>query len=337
VHSALPDEVRRGLKLTQDGIRFDGRAILVTGAGRGLGRSQALILASRGAKIVVADHGVAMDGEDPDESLAESVVTEITASRGEAIACAADIATELGANHAVEACLKAFGRIDGIVHYASTSPDLKTADRLSSRDLERVMCINPFAGLWMARSAWPHMVRQRYGRIVYMPSGGIYGALGNTDYAAAKAAYIGMMRCLALEGAKHGILVNAVSPSARTRMTERFHPSAYADWFFKTMTPEKVAVGVAYLLSENCDIHGEIFAIGGGRIARVTLAESEGVMGMGGSIEEVRDSMPRVMADTRFFYPKDLSERSVTVAGLFGFQGGLESNSAFAVRPIAKN
>ena len=318
-------------------IRFDGRAILLTGAGRGLGRAQAMVLALRGAKVVVADNGTAMDGEDPDRGPAETVVAEIKAAGGEAVACIADIATEVGSNQAVEASLKAFDRIDGIVHNASTSPDLKTADRLSSRDLDLVMRVNPMAGLWMARAAWPHMVKQQYGRIVYMPSGGIYGALGNTDYAAAKSAYIGMMRCLALEGIKDGILVNAVAPSARTRMTERFHPSAYADWFFKTMPPEKVAVGVAYLLSEACKIHGEMFSMGGGRIARLTIAESEGVIGFGFSIEEVRDAMPRVMADTRFFYPKDLSERSIKVADLFGFRGGLEANNAYAVRPIEKS
>jgi hypothetical protein len=196
--------------------------------------------------------------------------------------------------------------------------------------------IRVLRGCRTARAAWAHMVGQRFGRIVYMPSAGIYGALGNTDYAAAKAAYIGMMRCLALEGAKHGILVNAVAPSARTRMTERFHPSAYADWFFETMTPEKVAVGVAYLLSEECEIHGEIFAMGGGRIARVMLAEGEGVIGAGSSIEEVRDMMGRVMADTKFFYPKDLTERSRTVAELFGFGGSLEASNDYAVRPIGK-
>jgi NAD(P)-dependent dehydrogenase (short-subunit alcohol dehydrogenase family) len=332
-----PTESDEEVEMAHGDVRFDDRAILVTGAGRGLGRSQALLLASRGAKVVVADNGTAMDGEDPDGGPAEAVVAEIRAAGGQAMACVTDIATELGSHQAVETCLHAFGRIDGIVHYASTSPDLKMVDKLSSRDLELVMRVNPFAGLWMTRAAWPHMVSRQYGRIVYMPSGGIYGALGNTDYAAAKSAYIGMTRCLALEGANHGILVNAVSPSARTRMTERFHPSAYADWFFETMPPEKVTVGVAYLLSEDCDIHGEVFAMGGGRIARVTIAESEGVIGSASSIEEVRDAMPRVMAATKFFYPKDLSERSAKVAELFGFRGGLDANNAYAVRPLEKH
>lgn len=322
--------------MTHSEIRFDGRAFLITGAGRGLGRAQALALALRGARIVVADNGAAMDGEDADKGPAQTVVAEIKAAGGEAVACTADIATEAGANQAVEASLEAFGRIDGIVHNASTCPDLTTADQLSSHDLDLIMRVNPMAGLWMARTAWPHMVRHQYGRLVYMTSGGVYGALGNAPYAAAKSAYIGMTRCLALEGAKDGILVNAVAPSARTRMTERFQASAYADWFFETMPPEKAAVGVAYLLSEACEVSGEIFAMGGGRIARVTIAESEGFIGSGSSIEEVGDAMSEVMAGAAFFHPKDLSERSAKVADLFGFRGRLEARSGYVVRPIEK-
>jgi len=323
--------------MADEEIRFDSRAVLVTGAGRGLGRAQAMILASRGAQIVVADNGSAMDGENPDNNPAETVVTEIKAAGGEAVACTADIATEAGSNDAVEVSLEAFGRIDGIVHNASTSPDLTTPDKLSNHDFDSVMHVNLNAGIWMTRAAWPHMVRRQYGRFLFMPSAAIYGALGNTHYAAAKSAYIGMMRCLALEGVNHGILVNAIMPAARTRMTERFHPSAYADWFFETMQPEKVAVGVAYMLSDECEVNGQIFSMGGGRIARIMIAENEGVMGAGASIEEVRDMMPRVMADTSFFYPKDLSERSIKVSELLGFRGGLEASNAYAVRPIEKS
>jgi NAD(P)-dependent dehydrogenase (short-subunit alcohol dehydrogenase family) len=318
-------------------VRFDGRAVLVTGGGRGLGRAYALLLASRGAKLVVADNGSAMSGEVPDKGPAETVAAEIRAAGGEAVACAADLSTDSGAAEAVAASLDAFGRIDAIAHNASPSPELLGPGDLPLRDIELVMRVNPLAGMWLARAAWPHMDAQGYGRLVYTPSAAIYGALGNTHYAAAKSAYIGMVRCLALEGAECGIRVNAVMPSARTRMTERFHPSAYAEWFFESMPPEKVAVAAAWLLSEGCDITGETFALGGGRIARVTIAEAEGVTGAGETIELVRDAMPRVMADQRFFYPKDLSERSVKVASLLGFDGGLEASSGYAVRPLEKD
>jgi NAD(P)-dependent dehydrogenase (short-subunit alcohol dehydrogenase family) len=322
--------------MAQGEVRFDGRAILVTGAGRGTGRTHALLLALRGAKVVVADNGSTMDGDEPTTGPAESVVAEIKASGGEAVACTADLATEAGSNQAVETTLKAFGRIDGILHNASTVPNLVTVENLSSHDLDLVMRINTFAAMWMSRAAWPHMVKQKYGRILYTASGAIFGADGNGPYAAAKCANIGMMRCLAPEGAKHGILINLVSPSARTRMTD-FHPGPYTDWFFKTMLPEKVSVGVAYLMSDACNMTGEVFAIGGGRVARITFAENEGYFGQGASIEEIREAMPQVMADTKFAYPKDLTERSARVSKLCGFQGGgLAANNGFAVKQREK-
>lgn len=318
-------------------VRFDGQAILVTGGGRGLGRATALLLASRGAQVVVADNGAAMDGEDASRGPADMVVGEISSAGGKAAACTADLSTESGATAAVQASIDAYGRIDGIVHFASPCPDLKTADKLSTRDLELVMRVNPFAAMWMARAAWPHMVRQQYGRIVLAPSGALYGAMGNTDYAAAKSAQIGVTRCLALEGVADGIRVNAISPAARTRMTERFHPSAFAEWFHATMAPEKVAVGAAYLLSEDCAVNGEIFAMGGGRIARMMVAETDGLVGEGASIEEVREVMPQVLADESFFFPKDLGERSARVSTVFGFDGRMSSATEFAVKPIEEN
>lgn len=307
--------------MAKDEIRFDGRAILVTGGGRGIGRVHALLLASRGAKIVVADNGVALDGTAPSQGPADSVVAEIIAAGGQAISCTADLATEQGSNLAVAAAIDAFGRIDGLLHNATTIPALVPADLLSSRDLDVVMRVNAFAGIWLARAAWPQMVKQNYGRILYTTSAGIYGVAANAPYCAAKAAAIGIARCLAPEGARHNILINVVAPSARTRTTEGFLQSAYADWLFETMPPEKVAVGAAYLMSEACTVNGEIFAIGGGRIARITLAETDGHMGTGASIEEVADAMPAVMSDESFFYPKDLAERSAHVAALFGFEG----------------
>lgn len=304
-------------------VRFDDQAFLITGAGRGLGRAQALLLASRGAKVVVADNGTTMDGEDASQGPAEAVVSEICEAGGEAAACAADLATLDGANDAVAACLNSFGRIDGIAHYASSCPNLKSPANMVDRDIELVLAVNPLAAMRMVRAAWPHMAEQGHGRIVLIPSSAIFGALGNTPYAAAKAAYIGIVRCLALEAEGHGICVNGVMPAARSRMTEEFLPPGYAEWFFENMPPEKVAAGVGFLLSDGCTANGEIFAMAGGRIARVMLAEAEGVCGLD-NIEEVRGAFGQVMTDDTWFYPKDLAERSAQTGKQFGYDGTLQ-------------
>lgn len=301
--------------------------ILVTGGGRGLGRSQATLLASRGASIVVADNGSSMDGDRPDQTPAAAVVEEIIQTGGSAESFTEDISTRDGAVNVIASCMDVFGRIDGIIHNASSSPAPAKPEDISDIDFETVMNVNAMAGFRMIQAAWPLMVKQQYGRVVLVPSAAIYGALGNAHYATAKSSHLGMMRCLALDGAEIGIAANAVMPAARTRMTDRLPPSDFADWFYRTMSPEKVALGAAYLLSADCEVNGEIFAVGGGRMARVVLAESQGVTGLDDSIEQVREAMRDIMQDDRFFYPRDLSERSVLMNKVLGFDGGIEAST----------
>jgi NAD(P)-dependent dehydrogenase (short-subunit alcohol dehydrogenase family) len=314
-------------------IRYDGKAILVTGAGRGMGREHALLLASRGAQVIVADNGSAMDGSQASAGPAETVVAEIEASGGVAIACTEDLSTEAGSTAAVQASLDAFGRIDGILHNASTAPNQSSPDETSTEQLDLVIRINTLAGFWMTRAAWPHMTKQGGGRIVFIASHSIYGTPRSAPYASAKTSYFGMARCFALAGAPSNILCNVVLPTARTRMTERMPPSDYASWLFEIMDPAKVARGVAYLMSDECDVSGEIFSIGGGRIARVQLAETEGVIGAGDSIEEMRDAFRVVMTQTSRIFPKDQRERTKLVHKSMGYEGELSDN-AYVTRNV---
>jgi NAD(P)-dependent dehydrogenase (short-subunit alcohol dehydrogenase family) len=310
-------------------VRFDGRAILVTGAGRGMGRTHALLLASRGAKVVVADSGVEVNGDGGDASVADAVVGEIRSAGGKAIGYAADLASEDGSTRAIETCVETFGTIDGFIHNASTVPRHAPIDQLATHDFDLCMRVNIYAAFWLTRAAWPHMVDQRYGRIVYTTSGAFFGSPGAFAYAAAKSAYIGLARSFAVAGAPHGVRVNILAPSAGTRMHGTLPQTAYMDWLYRTMTPEKVSIGAAYMVSETCDMNGEMLSFEGGHISHIALAENEGFFGPGESVEEVRDATAQVLADTRYIYPKNLSERMLWSAGLFGVDETLGAREAW--------
>ena len=149
----------------------------------------------------------------------------------------------------------------------------------------------------------------------------IFGAAGNASYAAAKGAIVGMVRCLAVDGEPHGIRVNAIAPSALTRMTEAFLAPDYVEWLRRTMPPEKAAGAAALLMSEACPLTGEILGLGGGRVSRITLTESEGVILPDPGAEAVRDALPAILTDAALFHPANLAERSAKVAALLGPSG----------------
>lgn len=312
-----------------DEIRFDGRVVLVTGAGRGLGRSHALLLSSRGAKVVVADSGVEVNGTGGSSAVAEDVVDEIRTAGGEAVACTADLSTEDGSTAAIETCVETFGRIDGFVHNASTVPRHAPVEQLATEDFDLCMRVNVYAAFWLTRAAWAHMAGAGYGRIVYTTSGAFYGSPAGFAYAAAKAAHFGLARSFAAAGAPHGILVNVLAPSARTRMHDNAAATPYMEWLLQTMVPEKVSIGAAFMVSEACDFSGEVLSFEGGHISRVTIAENEGFFGPGESIEEVRNAVPQVLADERFVYPKNLNERMLWSAELFGVAERLRAADAW--------
>jgi NAD(P)-dependent dehydrogenase (short-subunit alcohol dehydrogenase family) len=254
-------------------LRFDGRVAVVTGAGGGLGRAHALLLASRGAAMVVNDLGGSLDGVGGDEAAAQKVVREIESAGGRALANFDDIATPAGAQRLADAALAAFGRIDILINNAGILRD-KTLHKMDPADFEAVVRVHLLGSTWCSRAVLPAMMQQQYGRIVMTTSAaGLYGNFGQTNYAAAKLGVVGLMFALKLEAEKHGIRINTVAPVALTRMTEGL-PFAR---LLGEATPERVAAGVAFLASEACDFSGTVLAAGAGYFSTVRLVEGLGV------------------------------------------------------------
>jgi NAD(P)-dependent dehydrogenase (short-subunit alcohol dehydrogenase family) len=253
-------------------IDFDGRVAVITGAGGGLGRSHALLLASRGARVVVNDLGGGRDGSGAGSSMADAVVDEIRAAGGEAIANYDSVATWEGGEAIVGSALEAFGRIDIVINNAGILRDVSFA-KLSEPELDLVLKVHLYGGFHVARAAWNPMKDQGYGRIVSTTSGsGLYGNFGQTNYSAAKLGLVGLTRSLAIEGAKYGITAHAIAPIAASRMTEDIMPPQ----LLERLEPAHVSPLVAYLASEACTDTGRIYSVGGGYIARVALLEGEG-------------------------------------------------------------
>ena len=254
-------------------ISFDGRVAIVTGAGAGLGRSHALALAARGAKVVVNDLGGAVDGTGGSASAADRVVAEITAAGGTAIANHDSVASAAGAASMVDQALKAFGRVDILINNAGILRD-KTFAKMELKDFEAVVAVHFLGSAYATKAAWPAMQEKNYGRVVMTTSAaGLFGNFGQTNYAAAKMAVVGLMNALKLEGAKNGILVNTIAPVATTRMTETLLPPEMLPF----LKPEFVSAAVLYLCSEACSASGQIISAGAGYYAGVRMEEAEGV------------------------------------------------------------
>jgi NAD(P)-dependent dehydrogenase (short-subunit alcohol dehydrogenase family) len=269
--------------------RFDDRVAVITGAGRGLGRSYALLLASKGAKVVVNDPGGSLKGGGVDAGPASEVVEEIRAAGGDAVACTESVATSQGGRAIIQSALDHYGRIDILIHNAGIvrAASLK---EMTEADFDAVLDVHLKGAFHVVRSAFPIMCGAGYGRIVLTSSiGGLYGNRAIANYAVSKAAMIGLSNVAALEGAAEGVKSNVIVPAAVTRMAEGIDISAYPP-----MSPDLVAPVVGWLAHESCSISGEMLISIAGRVARAFIAESPGVHQGHWSIEQVGEQMDRI-------------------------------------------
>ncbi len=254
-------------------IRFDDRVAIVTGAGAGLGREHAKLLASRGAKVVVNDPGGSVDGRGTANAVADQVVAEIKQAGGEAVASYGSVADEKEAAGIVQTAMDTWGRLDILVANAGVLRD-KAFNNMTMEDFEFVMKVHLMGTVYTTKAAWPIFRDRKYGRVVVTTSGsGTNGNFGQSNYGAAKMAINGFINCLRFEGAKYNIMLNAISPSARTRMTENLISPAMLEY----MRPELVSPAVAYLASEECKVSGEIIFATAGTYSRVQYFQTEGM------------------------------------------------------------
>ena len=267
-------------------VRFDGQVAIVTGAGNGLGRSHALALAARGAKVVVNDLGGARDGSGASSEAAREVVATIEANGGEAMAHGANVAVMAEVEDMVRQAMDKWGRVDILVNNAGILRD-KTFAKMSLDDFRLVMDVHLMGSVNCTKAVWDIMREQEYGRIVMTTSSsGLYGNFGQTNYGAAKLGVVGFMNTLVLEGAKNGIHVNTLAPTAASRMTENLMPPEV----LAMLKPEFVTQGLITLVDKDAPTR-RILEAGAGCYAVARIVESKGITLQGGEIsaEQVRE------------------------------------------------
>jgi NAD(P)-dependent dehydrogenase (short-subunit alcohol dehydrogenase family) len=299
-----------------DGYSFEGRVAIVTGAGRGIGRAYALLLADRGASVVVNDLGGSTEGVGADAGVADRVAAEIAAAGGAAISNGDDVAETGGAEALVDAAIGRFGRLDILVNNAGI---IRWAGfpRADAENLASHLAVHVAGSFNTTRAAWPYMVEQGYGRIVMTTSSGVFGLPENLSYATAKGAVIGLTRSLNTAGSAHGIKINCIAPAAVTRMAG--HAADDADPTgggagSTEMSPDLVAPMVAYLAHESCPVSGEIYTAGFGRFARIFIGSTEGyVHGTPRpTIEDVAANWGTINDERGYYIPADLMGWSAT-------------------------
>ena len=294
-------------------ISFDDRVAIVTGAGGGLGREHALLLASRGAQVVVNDLGGSVSGDGGDAGPAERTAKEIEGLGGVAVADTHSVATPEGGEAIVQTALDAFGRVDILVNNAGILRD-KSFHNQTPDLVDPVLDVHLRGAFNVTRPAWVRMREQAYGRVVNTSSSsGILGNFGQANYGAAKMGLVGLTRVLAAEGAKYNIKVNALAPMARTRMTEELlGPLA------ERLDPKLVAPVVAWLVHEDCPVSGEIYTAGGGAVARFFIGRTQGHYAPDLSVEDVRDHFDQIRDPEGYTIPSGPGDEFAALMQQFG-------------------
>lgn len=292
-------------------LGYDGKVAIITGAGGGLGRSHALELARRGARIVVNDLGGSVSGEGGDKGPAERVVEEIQALGGEAVADGNSVATPEGGKALVQTAVDAFGRVDIVINNAGILRD-KTFHNMTPDLLEPVISVHLLGAFYVTQPAWILMREQGYGRVVNTSSNsGILGNFGQSNYGAAKMGLVGFTRVLANEGRKYNIKVNAIAPVAKTRMTEEL-----LGGFGDKLAAEEVTPTVCWLAHEDCPVTGEVFSVAGGTVSRFFIGLTPGWYKNGHTVEDVRDNWDQIRDQDGYIVPEGPQDELMKLLGI---------------------
>lgn len=276
-------------------IGYEGRVAIVTGAGGGLGRSHALELARRGARVVVNDLGGSLDGTGGDAGPAAKVAQEINDLGGEAVASTDSVSTAEGGKAIVQTAVDAFGTVDIVINNAGILRD-KTFHNLTPELLEPVIAVHLLGAFYVTQPAWLIMREKGYGRVINTSSNsGLLGNFGQSNYGAAKMGLVGFTRVLANEGRKFNIMVNAIAPVAKTRMTEELLGPAG-----DMLQAEEITPTVCYLASDECGVTGEVFSVAGGYVARYFIGLTPGWFKNQHSVEDVRDNLDQIRDETGY-------------------------------------
>lgn len=306
-------------------IDFENRVVVVTGAGGGLGRSYALELARRGAAVVVNDLGGSGAGAGSSSRAADAVVDEIRATGGKAVANYDSVSTRAGGNAIIETALDSFGRIDALINNAGFLRNRKFED-MGDAELDAIIDVHLKAAFYVSQPAYRYMKQQGYGRILFTSSAsGAFGSPEQTNYGAAKAGLLGLMNCLAWEGKQHGVLANALLPTAGTRLMQEMSPEWYAqmmpqnvrfDVIAPTGDPSYVTPLAVYLVSEKCQATRAIYSATGGRFARAFIGVSQGWLGpveQPASVEDIDANLAKIDDLSAVDYPQSVTDEGLPI------------------------